>query len=71
MLETKWGLGLKHLDDMPPQNIYNFGLVRLQFVPLEARLTNTGTIHRSTVVGEFLRTRKFLLIVTTAISRAS
>jgi hypothetical protein len=27
MVETKWGLGLKHLKDMPNENIYNFGLV--------------------------------------------
>lgn len=27
MAETKWGLGLKNLEDMPNKNIYNFGLV--------------------------------------------
>ncbi|RFU28978.1 hypothetical protein B7463_g7354, partial [Scytalidium lignicola] len=29
-IETKWGLGLQHLSDMPDANIYNFGL--LQFI---------------------------------------
>ncbi|KAF1925975.1 uncharacterized protein M421DRAFT_68548 [Didymella exigua CBS 183.55] len=28
IVQTKWGLGLKHLDDMPVENIYNFGLVQ-------------------------------------------
>ncbi|RYO55343.1 hypothetical protein AA0113_g9048 [Alternaria arborescens] len=29
IVQTKWGLGLKHLDDMPIQNLYNFGLTNL------------------------------------------
>lgn len=28
-VESKWGLGLEHLDDMPDENTYNFGLVSL------------------------------------------
>jgi hypothetical protein len=28
-LETRWGLGLQNVDDMPPENLYYFGLVRL------------------------------------------
>ncbi|KAH3907540.1 hypothetical protein HBI56_159650 [Parastagonospora nodorum] len=31
--QTKWGLGLKHLIDMPPQNIYNFGLIQYMGAP--------------------------------------
>lgn len=27
-LETKWGLGLENIADLPAENIYNFGLVR-------------------------------------------
>ncbi|PCD42233.1 hypothetical protein AU210_004763 [Fusarium oxysporum f. sp. radicis-cucumerinum] len=27
VIQTKWGLGLKKLDDLPPQNYYNFMLV--------------------------------------------
>ncbi|VTT64308.1 unnamed protein product [Fusarium fujikuroi] len=31
--ETKWGLGLKKLDDLPQQNYYNFMLcLKLQFM---------------------------------------
>ncbi|KAI0570175.1 integral membrane protein [Pyrenophora tritici-repentis] len=26
--ETKWGLGLTHLEDMPTEDIYNFGLIQ-------------------------------------------
>ncbi len=26
-LETKWGLGLQNLSDMPDMNVFNFGLV--------------------------------------------
>jgi hypothetical protein len=26
-LETRWGLGLQNVEDMPPQNLYYFGLV--------------------------------------------
>ncbi|KAJ4407986.1 hypothetical protein N0V91_003652 [Didymella pomorum] len=33
MVETKWGLGLKHLKDMPNENIYNFGLVQYMGAP--------------------------------------
>ncbi|KAJ4985322.1 integral membrane protein [Stagonosporopsis vannaccii] len=28
ILQTKWGLGLKSLEDMPDVNVYNFGLVQ-------------------------------------------
>ncbi|KAF2127477.1 hypothetical protein P153DRAFT_343584 [Dothidotthia symphoricarpi CBS 119687] len=28
IIQTKWGLGLKHLNDMPVENIYKFGLVQ-------------------------------------------
>ncbi|KAK8138628.1 hypothetical protein PG984_002008, partial [Apiospora sp. TS-2023a] len=27
-LETRWGLGLQDVDDMPPENLYNFGLLQ-------------------------------------------
>lgn len=27
--ETKWGLGLQHIEDLPPEDVYNFGLVSL------------------------------------------
>ncbi|OLN97806.1 hypothetical protein CCHL11_02487 [Colletotrichum chlorophyti] len=33
MTETKWGLGLKVLEDMPLQNIYNFGLLQYAGAP--------------------------------------
>ncbi|KAK4044872.1 hypothetical protein C8A01DRAFT_42483 [Parachaetomium inaequale] len=26
--ETEWGLGLRHIDDLPPEDIYNFGLLQ-------------------------------------------
>jgi hypothetical protein len=29
VLETKWGLGLENIADLPAGNIYNFGLVGL------------------------------------------
>jgi hypothetical protein len=32
-IESKWGLGLSDLKEMPPQNVYNFGLVS-RFMPL-------------------------------------
>ncbi|CAM1501367.1 Fc.00g105290.m01.CDS01 [Cosmosporella sp. VM-42] len=28
VIQTTWGLGLTSLDDMPPENVYNFGLVQ-------------------------------------------
>ncbi|KAI0851348.1 hypothetical protein F5Y00DRAFT_259885 [Daldinia vernicosa] len=28
-IQTTWGLGMKHVDDMPPQNIYPFGQLEL------------------------------------------
>ncbi|KND87130.1 hypothetical protein TOPH_08210 [Tolypocladium ophioglossoides CBS 100239] len=28
VIQTKWGLGITSLDDMPPENIYNFGLAQ-------------------------------------------
>ncbi|KAF2032100.1 hypothetical protein EK21DRAFT_87481 [Setomelanomma holmii] len=31
--QTKWGLGLKNLRDMPTQNIYNFGLIQYMGAP--------------------------------------
>ncbi|KAL7771521.1 hypothetical protein CFE70_001467 [Pyrenophora teres f. teres 0-1] len=31
--ETKWGLGLKNLKDMPTENIYNFGLIQYMGAP--------------------------------------
>ncbi|KAG9196427.1 hypothetical protein G6011_01548 [Alternaria panax] len=33
IVQTKWGLGLKHLDDMPIQNLYNFGLMQYMGAP--------------------------------------
>jgi hypothetical protein len=36
--ESKWGLGLQNLDDMPIQNIYMFGLVC--FVSLHVAIIN-------------------------------
>jgi hypothetical protein len=29
MVETRWGLGLYHINDLPEENIHNFGLVSL------------------------------------------
>lgn len=34
MIEAKWGLGLQDIDDMPPENIYNFGLLQFAGAPL-------------------------------------
>ncbi|KAF6797572.1 integral membrane protein [Colletotrichum sojae] len=31
--ETKWGLGLKKLEDMPAENLYNFGLLQYAGAP--------------------------------------
>ncbi|KAF1829899.1 hypothetical protein BDW02DRAFT_535275 [Decorospora gaudefroyi] len=31
--QTKWGLGLKHLEDMPLENVYNFGLLQYMGAP--------------------------------------
>ncbi|KAK7908049.1 hypothetical protein PG985_015352 [Apiospora marii] len=28
VIQTKWGLGLQNVDDMPPENLYNFGLLQ-------------------------------------------
>ncbi|KAF2848175.1 hypothetical protein T440DRAFT_470518 [Plenodomus tracheiphilus IPT5] len=33
IVQTKWGLGLQHVDDMPVQNIYNFGLIQYMGAP--------------------------------------
>lgn len=33
IVQTKWGLGLQQLEDMPLQNIYNFGLVQYMGAP--------------------------------------
>ncbi|KAM9885675.1 hypothetical protein VDGL01_00323 [Verticillium dahliae] len=32
--ETKWGLGLLHLDDFPEENVYQFGLLQYMGAPL-------------------------------------
>ncbi|TEA16461.1 Satratoxin biosynthesis SC1 cluster protein 4 [Colletotrichum sidae] len=32
-MQTKWGLGLEKLDDMPLQNLYNFGLLQYAGAP--------------------------------------
>lgn len=56
--ETKWGLGLKHLDDMPLENIFNLGLVRLTSQDWEIlSLTRLVSIHGSTIVGFATDTR--------------
>ncbi|RDW88378.1 hypothetical protein BP6252_00410 [Coleophoma cylindrospora] len=33
-LQTKWGLGLQHLSDMPNENYFNFGLLQYAGAPL-------------------------------------
>ncbi|EFQ93535.1 hypothetical protein PTT_09115 [Pyrenophora teres f. teres 0-1] len=33
IIQTKWGLGLKNLKDMPTENIYNFGLIQYMGAP--------------------------------------
>lgn len=33
ILQAKWGLGLQDIDDMPPENIYNFGLLQFAGAP--------------------------------------
>ncbi len=35
--ETKWGLGLEHIQDLPLEDIYNFGLVSRLSIPLDHR----------------------------------
>ncbi|KAK8089087.1 hypothetical protein PG997_004048 [Apiospora hydei] len=32
-VETRWGLGLQNVDDMPPENFYNFGLLQYTGAP--------------------------------------
>ncbi|KAJ4302085.1 hypothetical protein N0V88_002221 [Collariella sp. IMI 366227] len=32
-VETKWGLGLQHIDDLPNEDIYNFGLLQYMGAP--------------------------------------
>lgn len=45
------GLGLKHLDDMPLETIYNFGLVKVfQYAFLRTSLTILDAIYGSTIV---------------------
>ncbi len=31
-VETKWGLGLQNIDDLPAADIYNFGLVSVPYI---------------------------------------
>ncbi|KAK3988363.1 hypothetical protein QBC44DRAFT_104642 [Cladorrhinum sp. PSN332] len=33
IVQTKWGLGLRNIDDLPPENIYNFGVVQYMGAP--------------------------------------
>ncbi|KAK4226867.1 hypothetical protein QBC38DRAFT_214156 [Podospora fimiseda] len=33
IVQTKWGLGLKNIDDLPDENIFNFGLVQYMGAP--------------------------------------
>ncbi|KAI4679112.1 uncharacterized protein J4E88_006405 [Alternaria novae-zelandiae] len=33
IIQTKWGLGLKHLKDMPDENLFNFGLIQYMGAP--------------------------------------
>ncbi|KAK0674164.1 hypothetical protein QBC41DRAFT_72261 [Cercophora samala] len=33
IIQTKWGLGLRNIDDLPPENIYNFGLIQYMGAP--------------------------------------
>ncbi|KAK0735443.1 hypothetical protein B0T21DRAFT_348933 [Apiosordaria backusii] len=34
ILQTKWGLGLKNIEDLPAENIYDFGLLQYMGAPL-------------------------------------
>lgn len=34
VLQSKWGLGLVHLSDMPPENLYTFGVLQFAGAPL-------------------------------------
>ncbi|KAK4157504.1 hypothetical protein C8A00DRAFT_11628 [Chaetomidium leptoderma] len=33
IVQTKWGLGLEHIDDLPAENVYNFGLLQYMGAP--------------------------------------
>ncbi|KAK4159145.1 hypothetical protein QBC43DRAFT_362260 [Cladorrhinum sp. PSN259] len=33
IVQTKWGLGLQNINDLPPENLYNFGLVQYMGAP--------------------------------------
>ncbi|KAL2195082.1 hypothetical protein P885DRAFT_70667 [Corynascus similis CBS 632.67] len=32
-IETRWGLGLRHIEDLPPEDVYNFGLLQYMGAP--------------------------------------
>jgi hypothetical protein len=45
------GVSVKHLDDMPLENIYDFGLVKVfQYASLRTSLTMLDAIYGSTIV---------------------
>ena len=56
--ETRWGLGLKHIQDLPLEDIYNFGLVSQLPIPpdhhnccdLETLTTLAAPIHGRSIV---------------------
>lgn len=52
IVQTKWGLGLQQLEDMPLQNIYNFGLVgtRSTLFLSDSRLMKPGSIYGGTIL---------------------
>ncbi|KAE8445050.1 hypothetical protein EG329_013764 [Mollisiaceae sp. DMI_Dod_QoI] len=48
LAQTRWGLGLQRIEDMPPQNVYEFGIVR--FYPAE-RETRVADNHKLQYAG--------------------
>ncbi|RMZ70972.1 integral membrane [Pyrenophora seminiperda CCB06] len=51
--ETKWGLGLTQLDDMPPQNIFNFGFFQYMGAPFNilSRPTDSCRSYITSILG--------------------
>ena len=53
--ETKWGLGLKHVPDMPAENVFNFGLVsdEPRLISLTVPVANENSYNLSAPLCEF------------------
>ncbi|KAK8056286.1 hypothetical protein PG993_001513 [Apiospora rasikravindrae] len=65
VIQTKWGLGLQNVGDMPPENFYNFGL--LQFIGAPFYITSILFFKLSLLLSYFrflpLGIWKFLTVI--------